>query len=134
MRSRPATRLMSTRCAGRASRKLSSGISDCPPARTFASSNEPSIEQASSTVAGAWYRNGGGFTWSVLEHGDGPAQRRLAALEPPREATEHDLAVQHLVEPAAEVFDVDHVVREQQRVHDLVVGLGEDLVQAATEL
>ena len=29
---------------------------------------------------------------------------------------------------------MNHVERKQERVHDLVVGLGEDLVQAAAEL
>src|SRR5207249_8677740 len=40
-----------------------------------------------------------------VEHGDGAAQRGLAALEPPREAAEQDLAVEDLVQPAAEVLD-----------------------------
>src|SRR5690242_7611980 len=83
---------------------------------------------ASSTVTGAWYWKGGGFTPS-LDDGDGPAQRGLAALEAPRETAKRDLAVEHLVDVAAEVLDVDHVVREEQRVHDLVVGLRPMLVE-----
>src|SRR5207248_2558403 len=71
---------------------------------------------------------------SLLDHGDGAAQRGLAALEAPRKAPELDLAIEHLVDLAAQVFDVHDVVREQERVHDLVVGFGEDLVQAATKL
>src|SRR5712691_1402779 len=125
---------MSTRCWGRARRKFSSGMSDWPPASTFASSIEPSRSQASSTLSGAWYANGAGFTYSLLQHGDGAAQRRLATLEAPRKAAEQDLPVEHLVELSAEILDVDDVVRKQQRVHDLVVGLGKDLIQAATEL
>ncbi len=40
------------------------------------------------------------------------AERRLAALEPPREAPESDLLVEDLVDLAAEVLDVDDIVRE----------------------
>src|SRR4029077_7333262 len=71
---------------------------------------------------------------SLFQHRDGAAQRRLAALKPPRKAADEDLLVEHLVEPAAQVFDVDDVVRKKQRVHDLVIGLGEELVEAATQL
>src|SRR5919204_6629925 len=111
MRPRSSTRLMSTRCAGRASRKLSSGTSDCPPARTFASSSEASIEQASSTVRGAWYSKGGGFKKSrPIEEDDRPAEGGLAALKTPGEAAEGHLLVERLVQVAAEVLDVDHVV------------------------
>src|SRR5690349_6125321 len=133
MRSRPSTRLMSTRCCGRARRKLRRGMSDWPPASTLASSSEASSEHASSIDLGAWYSNGAGFK-SVFDHGDGAAQRRLATLEAPRKAAEEDLSVEHLVQPAAQVFDVDDVVWKQQRVHDLVVGLGKQLVQAAAQL
>src|ERR1700686_3948192 len=125
-------RLISTRCAGRARRKFRSGTSDWPPASTFASSNEWRSAHASSTVAGAWYSNLGGFT--LFEHRDRAAERSLAALEAPREAAEKDLAVQHLVDLAAQVLDMDDVVRKQQRVHDLVVGLGPDLIEAAAKL
>src|SRR5205085_11689670 len=52
----------STRCAGRASRKLSSGTRLWPPASTLASSpSSASSASASSRVVGAWYSNGGGF-------------------------------------------------------------------------
>src|SRR6266568_6840870 len=123
---------MSTRCAGRASRKLSSGTSDWPPASTFASSSEASSAQTSSTDLGAWYSNRAGFT--SLDDCDGAARRRLAALETPRKAAERDLLVEHLVNSAAQILDVDDVVRKQQRVHDLVVGFREHLIQAAAEL
>src|SRR5579859_566768 len=132
MRSSSRTRLMSTRCAGRARRKLSSGSSDWPPASTFASSSVRSSAQAASTSVGAWYWNGAGFNTS-LDDRDRAAQRRLAALEAPREAPERDLAVEHVVEAAAEVLDVHHVVREEQRVHDLVVVARPDLVEAAAQ-
>src|SRR5579864_4279592 len=125
-------RLMSTMCCGRAKRKLSRGTSDWPPASTFASSFDARSEQASSTVVGAWYSNCAGF--KSLHDRDRAAERRLAALEAPREAPELDPRVKHLVDLAAEVLDVDHVVREQQRVHDLVVRLWEDLVETAAEL
>src|SRR5690242_5237112 len=108
-------------------------MSDWPPASTLASSSEASSEQTSSTVPGAWYSNGAGFK-SVFDHCDGAAQRRLTALESPRKAAEEDLSVEDLVQTAAKVFDVDDVVWKQQRVHDLVVRLGEDLVKAATQL
>src|ERR1700686_2870372 len=71
---------------------------------------------------------------SLFQHGDGPAKCGLAALEPPREAAELDLLVQHLVDLPAEILDVDDVVREQQRVHDLVVGLWKNLVKAPSQL
>src|SRR5437660_7504058 len=132
MRSSPEMRLMSTRWAGRASRKLSRGTSDCPPASTCASSNDASSEQASSTFAGAWYSNCAGFI--SFQHRDGAAQRGLAALEAPREAAKLDLPIEHLVDLPTQVLDVDDVVREEQRVHDLVVGLREDLVEAAAQL
>src|SRR5216683_192396 len=69
-----------------------------------------------------------------LDDRDRAARRRLAALEAPRKASEQDLLVEHLIDVAAEVLDVDHVVRKKQRVHDLVVGFREDLVEAAAEL
>src|SRR5712692_8214248 len=122
---------MSTMCAGRARRKFSRGTSDWPPASTFASSSVASSAQASSADAGAWYWNCGGF--NSLQHRDRAAGRCLAALEAPREAAEHDLLVEYLVDVPAEVLDMDHVVRKQQGVHDLVVGLREDVVEAAAE-
>src|SRR6266851_523638 len=69
-----------------------------------------------------------------LDYGHCAARRCLAALEPPWEASEHDLLVEHLINVTAEVLDVDHVVGKKQRVHDLVVGLRKDFVEAATEL
>jgi len=51
---------------------LSRGTSDCPPASTFASSNDASSEQASTTLAGAWYSNCAGFNL-LFDHGDGAA-------------------------------------------------------------
>src|SRR5579862_6902922 len=60
---RASTPLMSTRWAGRARRRASSGTRLCPPARTLASSPcSPSRATASSTDATAWYSKGGGFT------------------------------------------------------------------------
>src|SRR5438132_1319397 len=132
MRSRFAIRLMSTRCAGRASLKLSSGTSDWPPASTFASSSDASSAHASSTDRGTWYSKRAGFT--SFEYGDGAARRRLAALEAPWKAAERDLPVEHLVDSPAQVFDVDDVVRKEQRVHDLVVGFRKDLVEAPAQL
>src|SRR5205807_10496154 len=69
-----------------------------------------------------------------IDHRDRATQRSLAALEAPREAAELNLPVEHLVELSAEVLDVDDVVWKEQRVHDLVVRLREDLIEAAAEL
>src|SRR6266853_5291507 len=69
-----------------------------------------------------------------LDDGHHAAQRCLTALESPREAAQRDLLVEHLVDVTAEVFDVDQVVGKKQRVHDLVVGLRKNFVEAATEL
>src|SRR5712691_157783 len=102
---------MSTRWAGRARRKFSRGTSDWPPASTFASSSVASSAQTSSADAGAWYWNGGGS--NSLQHRDRAEGGRLAALEGPREAAEHDLLVQYLVDVPAAVLDMDHVVRKQ---------------------
>src|SRR2546422_2712914 len=132
MRSRFGIRLMSTRWAGRASRKLSTGTSDWRPARTFASSNELRRAHASSTDVGAWYSKCGGF--KLLHDRDSAAGCRFAPLESPREAAECDSLIEHLVYAPAEILDVDHVVREEQRVHDLVVGFRKDLVEPAAEL
>src|SRR6266550_4281655 len=82
----------------------------------------------------SWARGTRTAAASLVKHRDGSAQGGLAALEAPREAAEPDLAVQHLVELPAEVLDVDHVVRKKQRVHDLIVLLREDLVEAAAQL
>src|SRR6266550_67820 len=71
---------------------------------------------------------------SLVEDCDDAAQRRLTALETPREAAELDLLVQHVVDLPAQVFDVDDVVRKQKGMHDLVIGPGEDLVEALAEL
>src|SRR5712664_149588 len=71
---------------------------------------------------------------SLLHHGDGPAKRGFAALEAPREAAELDLLIEYLVDLPAQVLDVDDVVREQQRVHDLVVRLGKNLIEALAQL
>src|SRR5438477_13205434 len=71
---------------------------------------------------------------SFLNDDDSAARRSLAALEAPRKTAEHDLLVEHLVDPAAQVLDVDDVVRKKQCVHDLVVGLQKHIVQAAAEL
>src|SRR5882672_350233 len=65
---------------------------------------------------------------------DGAAQGRLAALETPWKTAELDLLIQHLVDLPAQVLDVDDVVRKQKGVHDLVVGLRENFVQALVEL
>src|SRR6266852_3599497 len=62
------------------------------------------------------------------------AGRGLAALKAPRKAAERDLLVEYIVDAATEILDVDHVVRKQQRVHDLVVGFWKDIVEPATEL
>src|SRR5207245_5191363 len=70
----------------------------------------------------------------VLAQRDGAAKRRLSAREAPRKTAEEDLLVEDLVDLTAEVLDVHHVVRKQQRVHDLVVGLRKDLIQTAPEL
>src|SRR5438876_199117 len=73
-------RLRSTRCAGRASRKLSSGTRLWPPASTLASSpSSASSESASSRVVGAWYSNGGGFI-------DVPFARGERALPQPEDS------------------------------------------------
>src|SRR6266851_10520480 len=71
---------------------------------------------------------------SFFEDCDRTAQGSLAALEPPREAAQLDLLVQHLIDLPSQVLDVDDVVREQKRVHDLVVGLRKDLVEAPAQL
>src|SRR5258708_16195861 len=71
---------------------------------------------------------------SLVEHCDGAAQGSLAALEAPREAAELDSLIQPLVDLAAQVLDMDDVVRKKKRVHDLVVGHREDLVEAAAQL
>ena len=84
----------------------------------------------------------GGCRGVVLEprrlHSSRIATARQSAASPPwkrhGKQPELDLLVQHLVDLAAQVLDVDDVVREEQRVHDLVVGLGEDLVKAPTQL
>src|SRR5438094_7073486 len=81
-----------------------------------------------------WARGARTGAVSLVDHRDGSAQGGLAALEPPGKAAELDLAVEHLVETPAEVFDVDHIVWKQERVHDLVVGLGKDRVEAAAQL
>src|SRR5262245_24761665 len=70
---------------------------------------------------------------SRVQKRHGAAERRLPALETPRKTAELDALIEHLVDRAAEVLDVDHIVREQQRVHDLVVRLGEDVIKR-TEL
>src|SRR5947208_5311361 len=63
MPSRSPRRLMSTRCDGRARRRLSRGTRLCPPARIFASSPcSARRATASSTEPARWYSNGGGFT------------------------------------------------------------------------
>src|SRR5439155_24380233 len=121
MRSSPEMRLMSTRCAGRASRKLRSGTSDCPPASTFASSNEASSEQASTTLAGSWYSNCAGFNL-LFDHGDGAASRRPAALEAAPEAAKLNHPIAHLVDLPTQVLDVDYVVRQDQRAPEQLVG------------
>src|SRR3981081_4641975 len=71
---------------------------------------------------------------SLVQDRNRAAQRRLTALETPRKAAELNLLVQHLVDLPAQVFDVDDVVRKEQRVHDLVVGLGKDLVETLAQL
>src|ERR1700716_660570 len=71
---------------------------------------------------------------SLGEDGDRSAQRSLAALEPPGAAAELDLLVEHVVDLPAQVLDMDDVVREQKRVHDLVIRLREDLVEAPAQL
>src|SRR5437867_8440780 len=121
---------MSTRWAGRASRKLSSGISDWPPASTFASSSDPSSAHTSSTVAGAWYSNGGGFNRSSRRRGTARPRRPGTATESSRTGS-FGRGPRRAGRPGSRC---DDVVREQQRVHDLVVGLGEDLIEAAAEL
>src|SRR4029453_14511798 len=70
---------------------------------------------------------------SLLQEGDRPAERRLPANELPGAAAELDAPVGHLVDLPAQVLDVDHVVGEQQGVHDLQILLGEQLVQGAAE-
>src|SRR5690606_34609537 len=63
MRSRPGMRLMSTRCAGVASRIFIIGRRLCPPARTLPSSPSSARSAvASSSVVGAEYSNGAGYT------------------------------------------------------------------------
>src|SRR5712664_3227486 len=69
-----------------------------------------------------------------LDDRDRAARRRLAALEAPRKASEQDFLVEDLIDVPAQVLDVDHVVRKQERVHDLVIRLREDVVEAATKL
>src|SRR5215218_4681163 len=70
---------------------------------------------------------------SFLQECDRAAERRLATDELPREAAEVDAPVEHLVDLAAEVLDVDDVMGEQQSVHDLEVLPGEQLVQRAAQ-
>src|SRR5207237_5852432 len=69
---------MSTRWAGRASRKFRSGSSDCPPARTLASSRPPSMSTASAIDVAAWYSKGGGFTGV---HDGGGGRRRSSSVD-----------------------------------------------------
>src|SRR5436853_596890 len=112
---------MSTRCPGLARRKLSSGISDWPPARTLASSSParatgltarapegsrpayptaegtPSLHSAQgrgTRPCDASRRAQGYRSRSVLQEGDRPAEGGLSALEPPGEAPELHPAVQ----------------------------------------
>ncbi len=57
-----ASRLMSTRCPGAASRMFSTGTRLWPPASTLPSApTSASTVSASVTVDGRWYSNGGGF-------------------------------------------------------------------------
>ncbi len=60
--SSPSIRLMSTSAPGAANRSFSSGIRLWPPASTFPSSpSRSSVDNASSSVAGAKYWNLGGY-------------------------------------------------------------------------
>src|SRR5258708_34659326 len=52
------------------------------------------------------------------------ARRCFAALKAPREAAEHDLLVEHVVDLPTEILDVDDVIRNFPRVPDLLVLLG----------
>src|ERR1700694_3236683 len=62
------------------------------------------------------------------------AGRCLSALEAPGKPADGDLRGQDVIDLAAQVLNVDDVVRKKEAVHDLVVGLWKDLVQAAAEL
>src|SRR5262249_48621115 len=72
---------------------------------------------------------------SLVLYRDSAARAKAAPppLEPPGKAAEMDLAVEDLVYLAAKVLDVDHIVGEQQRVHDLVVRFRKDLVQRSPQ-
>src|SRR5712691_11449595 len=61
---------------------------------------------------------------------DGAAERGLASLELPREAADDEALVLKLgrLDLAAQVLDVDAVLREQRVVGELVSGVGDHLV------
>src|SRR5918995_2829618 len=61
---------------------------------------------------------------SGLEERHHTAERSLTALEPPRKTSDFDFAIENLVDLPAQILNVNYVVREQQRVHDLVIGFG----------
>src|SRR5215472_2543614 len=78
---------MSTRCAGAASRMLSSGSSDWPPASTFPSGAAAARSaRASATDSGREYPNWGGFTGGGSSRGPGRLRRPLCRTAGPRPA------------------------------------------------
>src|SRR5260370_11473862 len=94
----------------------------------------PPARRASNTPLRSRWVRGMRTVPASLDYRHRAAGRCLAALEPPWEASECDLLVEHLIDVTAEVLDVDHVMWKKQRVHDLVIGLRKNFVEAAAEL
>src|SRR5205085_185992 len=105
-------RLRSMSAAGRASRKFSRGTRLWPPASSLASpSYRTSSAMASSSVAGAWYSNFGGF---MVTSAASPV-RAAGGLHETRVAALRDLAWQSLPGAARGLRVANHLPQVARR-------------------